>query len=337
MSNKDQEAWREENLELLVRENIPKMIKRNELTKENIHKYIVPYLGNDYSKLNKDIDRNLYLLQNINNIQFIHDFIKSNLIKQVNILQRLINNDQYILDPRDFIPKINEQFNILFVRHGIACHNVIPHDNKILDEVSYYDPELTNKGIERSIELFPILYKKIELYYNSQPYSIIASSLLRTQETAYFMLAKHVNKPINVAPHIAERSQVFTNFSLSKNEQVEILRKIDPEIINFLNRGKDDRELENVTTKSYPEMFYDWANSHLDFFEKGSDGIYRAVVYTHGGYIDTTFKIGVDNNDIVYTSINSKNYKKPNFEYFRVKQIMPEDKTCPTGCRITHC
>ena len=40
--------------------------------------------------------------------------------------------------------------------------------------------------------------KKIQEYFKEQPYSIIASSLIRTQETAYFSLAQQTNKPINV-------------------------------------------------------------------------------------------------------------------------------------------
>ena len=252
----------------------------------------------------------------------------------------LINDDHFKSDPRDFIPTIDKNivFEILFVRHGIACHNVIPHEKSMIkNDKSYFDPELTNRGIERSIELYPILSKKIKEYFGKNPFSIIASSLMRTQETAYFMLAQHINKPINVAPHIAERSQEYTNFSLSTEKQYKFLETIDPKIILFLEKGKDNRDLQDVKTKSYPEMFYNWANTHLDFFEKGNDDVYRAIVFTHGGYIDTTFKILVENNDIVHTLINSNNYKKPAFEYFRVKPIMPDDMVCPTGCRITHC
>jgi broad specificity phosphatase PhoE len=345
---KDQEMWRDENLTELFKKNLPRMIKRNEITRDNINLYIVPYIGNDFNKLNKDIDRNLHLLQNVLtmiqvekfDIDFIRNYIKSNLVKQVNLLQKLINDDHFEYDPRDFIPIIdkNTTFEILFVRHGIACQNVIPHEKReLLNEKSYFDPELTNRGIERSIELYPILSKKIKEYYGKNPFSIIASSLMRTQETAYFMLAKHIDKPINVAPHIAERSQEYTNFSLPREKQHKFLETIDSQIISFLEKGKDNRNLEDVKTKSYPEMFYNWANTHLDFFEKGDDNIYRAVVFTHGGYIDKTFKISPENNDIVHTSINSNNYKKPAFEYFRVKPIIPDDMTCPTGCRITHC
>lgn len=346
---KDQEMWREENLDTYINETLPLMVKRKEITPKNIHIYIVPYTGNDFNKLNRDIDRNVNLLKSLNqiivelvnyDIKFIYIYVKSHLVKQVNHLQELIKNDKFENDPRDFIPIINDdiEFEILFVRHGIACHNVVPADNKkLLNDNSYFDPELTNKGIQRSLELYPVLEEKIKHYYNDQPYSIIASSLMRTQETAYFMLAKHINKEINVAPHIAERSHEYTNFSLHKEEQEKFLDTVDPGINKLLKRGKDNRDIQDIRTKSYHQMFYHWANLNLNFFKKGSDGIYRAVVFTHGGFIDTTFKVAPENNDIVHTIINMKNYKKPSYEYFRVKPMIPEDKECPTGCRITHC
>ena len=93
-TKKDQEMWRDENIDILFKENLPRMIQRNEITKENMQNFIVPYIGNDFSKLSKDIDRNIYLLKNIltfitvekYDISFIRDFVKTNLILQVNLL-----------------------------------------------------------------------------------------------------------------------------------------------------------------------------------------------------------------------------------------------------------
>jgi|UniRef100_A0A6C0H0F0 broad specificity phosphatase PhoE len=351
-TKKDQEMWRDENIDILFKENLPRMIQRNEITKENMQNFIVPYIGNDFSKLSKDIDRNIYLLKNIltfitvekYDISFIRDFVKTNLILQVNLLEKLIRDDHLEYEPRDFIPKIDDNiiFEILFVRHGIGCNNVTSYEIKTQN--SYFDPELTTRGIERSIELYSKLSEKINTFFKSSPYSIIASSLMRTQETAYFMLAKHVKKPINISPHIAERGQSYSNYQLPKKEQQKIFNNIDPDIVKYLNLGKDDRDSQDIRTKSYPEMFYHWANTHLDFFElgpslegsslEGSDNIYRAVVFTHGGYFDNAFKINPENNDILYTTINKNNYKKPPFEFFRVKPLTTEDKEIESNCRI---
>jgi broad specificity phosphatase PhoE len=338
---KDQAWWREQNLNKHYINNIPTLLKIGKLTPDNIHEFIIPYVGNDYDQLNKDINRNLHLLASIitlevaekKNIEYVRKFIKSNLVRQVDLLDKIVKEDKLQLDPRIFIPKIDNIFEILFVRHGISCSNVI-HDKK---DVLYFDSELTLQGIERSVELHPNLMNKIKENFENKPYSIIASSLIRAQETAYYMLAKQTKKSINVAPFIAERSMSFNNFNLPKEEQHEILNKIDPEIVKHIISGKDAREKQDILTKSYPEMFFDWANKNLDFFEKGEDGIYRAVTFTHGGILDVIFKIKAENNDIVHAFINGSNYSKPAYEHYRIKPLTDEYNKCPNGCRISFC
>lgn len=344
-TDKDESWWREQNVEDLVRNKIPILIKLKKITPHNINKLIVPYLGNDYNKLNKDIDRNIYLLSRILtdnqtekfHLDFIRSYVKKNLIKQVDKLSKLIQSETFISDPYHLDINLNNQFEIIFVRHGIACHNVIPKEKKYIVHEEYFDPELTKTGIQRSIELFPALNKKISIYFENNPFSIIASSLIRTQQTAYYMLASHINKSINVAPHIAERNMNVTNMPLSKDEQHKVLNKIDPNIVKFLKKGKDASSIEDIYTKSYPEMFYNWANLNTDFFEKGKDNIFRAVVFTHGGYIDTMFKTYSQNNDIVHVSIDKDNYKKPSFDFTRVKPLNDEYNDCPNDCRISLC
>lgn len=343
--NKDQAWWREFNLEDLYRKKLPILVKQKKITPENIHKFIVPYFGNDYNKLNKDIDRNIYLLSSILteneadklDLEFVRLYIKQNLIKQVDILSNIVSSDIIHTDPKDFEPILTNQFEIIFVRHGIACHNVVPKDKRSFIETDYFDPELTKTGIERSKELYPILDNKISQFFNKQPFSIIASSLIRTQQTAFYMLASHINKSINVAPHVAERSMVSSNMSLPKEKQLDILNNIDPNIIPFLKKGKDLSAEENIHTKAYPEMFYHWANLNTDFFEKGSDNIFRAVVFTHGGNIDTMFKVHAENNDIVHVFINKDNFKNPSFDFSRVKPLTDEYNHCPNNCRHSFC
>lgn len=344
---KDEAWWREKGLNDYYAINLPILIKNGSITAENIHEFIISYIGNDYDKLNKDINRHLALLSNITpdiarekNIEFVRKFIKSNLIRQVELLDKIIKTENIQLEPKYFIPKVDNIFEILFVRHGLACSNTIPEDKRKETEIKYFDPELTTAGIERSKEVNPLLMKKIQEYFKEQPYSIIASSLMRTQETAYFSLAQQTNKPINVAPHIAERSLIMFNFSLSKNKQHKILNEINPEIVNFLDKGKDDRSSQDNLTKSYPQMFFDWSNKHLNFFEKGDDNIYRAVVFTHGGFIESIFKINAENNDIVHAIINSENALslKLAYEHYRIKPMTDDIKyKCPNGCKISFC
>ena len=339
---KDETWWREKSLNKHYINNVPAMIKSGKVNPENVHEYIIPYIGNDYELLNKDISRNIKLLSHIityviaekKHIEYIRKFIKSNLVIQVNLLEKLINEEKFELEPPLFVPKIDNIFELIFVRHGISCSNVIPSNKK---HVQYYDSELTFQGIERSKELHPNLMEKIDEFFKKNPYSIIASSLIRTQETAYFMLAQQTNKKIYVAPHIAERNISYNNMTLPINEQHEILNNIDTEIVKHIDSEKDARKEQNLLTKSYPEMFFNWANKNLNFFEKGDDDINRAVIFTHGGFIEYIFKIFAENNDMVYATINGSNYSKPSYKYFKIKPLTDEYTQCPNGCRISFC
>ena len=162
---------------------------------------------------------------------------------------------------------------------------------------------------------------------------------MRAQETAYYMIAKATNKSINIMPHIAEKSLGATNTAFSKDIQLEMIGKRNPDIPKFLTtNSKDDRKHENFFTKSSWEMFIDWANNHLEFFEKGSDGIYRAVIFSHGLFLHTAFnKVKPENNDIYHTIIYDSNYMNPSFEYFKLKPLLDEYKNCPNECRISFC
>ena len=339
---KDNNWWNEKSLNEHYINNIPVLLKTNKLTPKNIHEFIIPYIGNDYDLLNRDINRNLKLLSSIitieiaetKNLEFVKKFIKSNLIHQVDLLEKLVKEDNFQLDSQKFVPKIDNIFELLFVRHGISCNNVKPYDKK---DIVYYDSELTLEGIKRSKELNPNLLQKIDQFFKKNSYSIIASSLLRTQETAYYMLAQQTNKKINIAPFIAERGIKYNNFTLPKNEQDTILNNIDSEIVKYINKEKDYRKEQNIITKSHPEMFFDWANKNLNFFEKGDDNIYRAVIFTHGGFIDYIFKIKAENNDIVHAFINGANYSKPAYEHYRIKPLTDEYSKCPNGCLISFC
>jgi broad specificity phosphatase PhoE len=344
LSVKERELYfREQNIIQYYDKEFITLVKEKDITNENINEFLFPYLGNDYKKLNKDIDRNVILLEKINNlinnekmnIDLIKKFIKSNLQKQIKLLDAIINDDNLIID-LPFVPHIthNKQFDIIFVRHGVSCTNVIPKDKK----VKYFDPELTRVGIERSIELHSKLMEKINIFWKDQPYAIGASILMRAQETAYYMIAQQTQKPINVIPHIAEKNLSASNIVLSKVKQQEFLMKRNPEIMKSISMGKDGRESQNLFTKSNYELFLDWANQNTDFFEQGSDGVYRSVIFSHGVFLEVIFNgIVPENNDIFHAIINESNYDRPQFEYFKLKPFTDEKDRCPNDCRITFC
>ena len=333
--------WRESDIIKYYDKQFIELVLINKITNQNISEYIIPYFGNDYKKLNKEIDRNMSLLSSINNlinegkdINGIKSFVKSNLQKQIKLLDNILSTEKFIIDP-DFKPIINNKFDFIFVRHGISCANVI--SNEIKKSIKYFDPELTKIGIERTIELHDILLDKIKYFWKDEPYSIGSSYLIRAQETAFHMIAKQTGKAINILPYIAEKSLGPANLALPKDEQDEILKR-NSGIIEALKRGQDGRHDQTIFTKSNYEMFLNWANNNLKFFEKGSDNIYRAVIFSHGVLLETAFdRIKPENNDIFHVSINESNYVKSKYQYFRVKPITDEYSKCPNDCRISYC
>jgi len=351
MTSHEEDKWyREQDNIKYFKKGFIELIIEKKITNENITNYIIPYFGNDYTKLNKDIDRNMHILGQLNELikkneldisqDQIKLFIKFNIQRQIKLLDNIIINDNLIIDP-PLISHItdNKQFNFIFVRHGVSCANVIPHEINEKDKVKYYDPELTKAGIERTIELHPKLLEKIKIFWKDEPYSINASSLMRTQETAYYMIAKETGRPINIIPHISEKSLGPTNIAFSKDIQLEMIGKKNPDIPRFLtSNSKDDRNHENFFSKSSWENFINWINSNVDFFEKGSDGIYRGIIFTHALFLYTAFnKVKPDNNDIYHVNINDSNFMNPSFEYFKLKPLTDEYKRCPNECRISYC
>ena len=97
---------------------------------------------------------------------------------------------------------------------------------------------------------------------------------------------------------------------------------------------------ENLVSSTSPILSAIFASLILNFFEKGDDNIYRAVVFTHGGFIDIIFKIKAENNDIVHAIINSENALslKLAYEHYRIKPMTDDIKyKCPNGCKISFC
>ena len=55
--------------------------------------------------------------------------------------------------------------------------------------------------------------------------------MIRTQETAFYMLAEKIEKPINIFPHIGEKGMGIDNIGLGKERQCEIISKQNLKII----------------------------------------------------------------------------------------------------------
>ena len=91
-SHEGDKYYREEDNIKYFKKGFIELIIEKKITNKNITNFIIPYLGNDYKKLNKDIDRNMHILGQLNelilkneldeNQNEIKSYIKINLQKK---------------------------------------------------------------------------------------------------------------------------------------------------------------------------------------------------------------------------------------------------------------
>ena len=252
------------------------------------------------------------------------------------------------------------KLEIIFVRHGISCGNVT-HDHRgkkhryNLDSNKVYDPELTNNGVKRSERIAPLFIKRVKDLFKDENYIIGASWLIRTHQTAYYMISKNTNKRINIMPHIAETGYGSGEIARSKDRQIEIYKSKGSKITDlFDNDWRDEQIILNKDNKIY---FFNWINNNLDKLKdaKGTDGKYRLIIFSHGNWIKETLNVTTlgngwhpDNNNMFHTILNDKydintkiEYSDKNLENtFNHENFEPttdEMFTCPDECRVTFC
>ena len=229
--------------------------------------------------------------------------------------------------------------DVVFVRHGLSCANVlakIPFGGHFL----YPDPELTKQGIFMCKSLSATLVKNVYTIWKDEPFSICASQMIRAQQTAFYMIASSLGAPINVLPHISENGITTDNYALPQADQIHIMSDIEPPIVDLLLKGKDGRKKQSLFDKSNMKKFLEWVVDNPKYFSKGSDGVFRAVIFTHSHFLKTTFglKFNMKNNEAIHAKIDTD---KPDligkrFEYWPVnKNFGLAD--CPNDCRFSYC
>jgi hypothetical protein len=286
-----------------------------------------------------DIDRITILT--LKAVAFLHSDENNNLYMSKSVdssalddagLKQLILNQQWVLskNEEDYAKKVKTNdikgvryktkddiknslsfidYEIIFIRHAESCANIWKRKSKFR-QITYQDPEITESGVQTSIRLSKILEKKINELWKNQPYSVCSSQMIRTQETAYYM----TQKPINIVPHIAESGIGLDNFALTKEKQRAIIGKRNPKILEYLDKGIDSREKQNIRDKSSWTAFLKWANNNPKSFSIGSDNIYRAVIFTHSHFLVNTLglKNKVKNNNGYSISVKGGNITNSN-------------------------
>jgi hypothetical protein len=152
------------------------------------------------------------------------------------------------------------------------------------------------------------------------------------------MLSSTLDLPINVLPHIGETGFTLDNYSLEQETQIDIMKKRNSAVITNLARGLDGRLEQTFWNKSNYELFTKWVTTHLDFFKLGSDGRYRAVIFTHSNFLKTAFKMDkkIDNNEAIHTVFNS-DLETRTYTYIPNELGSDLSKECPDGCTVSIC
>lgn len=228
--------------------------------------------------------------------------------------------------------------DIVFVRHGMSCANAWARKSYGA-HLFYPDPELTSTGVNTSKALSALLIHHLEQRWGKEPYSIGASRMIRAQETAYYMIASTFGKPINVMAHIGEAGLSKDNYSLPVAEQVKILMDRQPGIVKLLLKGHDGREPQNMWDKANFEKFLTWAEGHPEYFELGSDGHFRAVIFTHSHFLKHAFHMPtvLANNDAIHTVIDTSKPLARRYETWPINNHADAVDICPDGCKISVC
>lgn len=247
------------------------------------------------------------------------------------------------------------KLDILFIRHAFSCANAWGKKSKG-SQWKYADPELTTVGIEVSEKSSNRLLDKLNELWGDNQYTIGASQMIRTQETAYYMLAKPTNstESINIFPYIGEPGAGYDNWAFPREKQLQIMGNRNPDILKYFGLDKGKKQL--LGDKSNPNMFINWATRNPSMFGKGSDKYYRAVIFTHSIFLKKWFGVPrIKNNNGIRMRLNTDGFqveKTPNmfnpYSHTRTEYMeswepidiigdLEVSNKCPDGCLKTSC
>lgn len=241
------------------------------------------------------------------------------------------------------------RFEFIFVRHAESCANAW-EERTYVGQLVYKDPELTPRGVTRSNAKYPLIKETLDRYFPS--YTICSSPMLRAQQTAYHMLAKHVDKSINIVPFLNEYGITPNNLPYNKDRQITLIKTIEPNMLENLHEGKDSRHHQSIFNKTNYSKFLKWAKDHLDYFQKGDDDVYRSVIFTHGKLLRNIFPLKdavppvkghkhYNNNDFILFAVGEDSKvsdipMEPHFLYFDTSHVKG-DSAIESSCSSEMC
>lgn len=258
-------------------------------------------------------------------------------------------------------PKSDEkQINILFVRHGFSCGNLVSQiaaGSKYLKyHTLYRDPPLTQVGIEESKAVG--IETREKLRKGKYNIDIVASSgLLRAMQTASHMFHKEQDAPgvikptdrVFVLPFISELHKIPGDTPMEPSAQADFLDRYDQHANKRMFRIQTNKQ---DYAKSNYIQFLEWMGSNLSTMirEAGipsDQNVITIAIVSHGGFmrnkITNTPKHKMDNNDsfmmhFKYTQSSEQltPAKYGKFERVRDTKHDPREQFCSESCTPIH-
>lgn len=147
---------------------------------------------------------------------------------------------------------------LIVVRHAFSCANQGKRYDRSKRFAYYLDPSISNIGVSDSITASYDLTKYIKSKWSAQnadalpEFGVLASTMIRAQQTAYYMLAGPLKKPISVVPGVGEKSPKwkkvlsFTgvmndNTPYPRDEQIAKHMAVNPYVRHSIAFGADYR------------------------------------------------------------------------------------------------
>lgn len=245
---------------------------------------------------------------------------------------------------------MSKSFNLILVRHGISCANLMKETSIIpfLHKV-YTDPELTIEGQKHAIEFGKDFRQSLE--DDGLVPVVGASVLMRAQQTADLLFNP---EKIFIVPHVAEMESTLDNIPRDKYKQKEIYKQ------TCMPETPDKRDY------SYYKNYKDGPRSNIASFKKWlrlefenliNEPNKVLVIVSHGKYMRHLIKnIGfkkelretrnceahnffynIDENNLVYKG----EYKYTSLTKLNAKENCKVDfcrkNTCKTQSKIKSC
>ncbi len=236
---------------------------------------------------------------------------------------------------------MSKVFNLILVRHGISCANLMKQVSLIpFAQTLYSDPELTIEGQKHALEFGKDFRQSLQ---NDNLIPVIgASVLIRAQQTANLLFNP---EKIYVVPYVAEIGATFDNIPRDKYRQKEIYKNICmPEIADkrnydFFNDYKDGPRSNIASFKKWLRLeFNNLVNEPNKVLIIVSHGKYiRHLIYSLGYKKELRETLNCEAHKFFFNSDENDLIYKGEYKYTNLKKLNPKENCEVDFCRKNTC